>query len=54
MPFFIKNAEGFITNVINVTEASKNEEVQYLICELKQSYDGFTKLLEKKEKKKEK
>ncbi len=50
MPFFIKNAVGFITNVINVTEASKNEEVQCLIDELKKSYNCFSKLLENKEK----
>ncbi len=49
MPFYSKNATGFITNVINVTVASTNKEVQSLIDELKKTYDTFIQQYEKKE-----
>ncbi len=40
---------GFITNVINVTESSKDTEVQFLIDELKKTYNYFVNQLNKKE-----
>jgi len=49
MPFYARNPEGFITNIIDVTVSSGNPEVQYLIDELRESYDYFVNLLEKKE-----
>ena len=49
MPFYLKNATGFITNVINVTVSSKNTEIQFLIDELKKTYSTFIKQYEKKE-----
>ena len=45
----IKNTTGFITNVINVTVSSANTEVQFLIDELKKTYNTFIKQFEKKE-----
>ena len=49
MPFYSKNSTGFITNVINVTVSSANAEVQFLIDELKKTYNTFIKQYEKKE-----
>ena len=49
MPFYSKNTTGFITNVINVTASSTNAEVQFLIDELKKTYNTFIKQFEKKE-----
>ena len=49
MPFYSKNTTGFITNVINVTASSNNPEVQFLIDELKETYNTFIKQFEKKE-----
>lgn len=49
MPFYSKNTIGFITNVINVTTSSTNAEVQFLIDELKKTYNTFIKQFEKKE-----
>lgn len=49
MPFYSKNTTGFITNVINVTVSSANEEVQFLIDELQKTYNTFIKQFEKKE-----
>lgn len=49
MPFYSKNTTGFITNVINVTASSINAEVQFLIDELKKTYNTFIKQFEKKE-----
>ena len=49
MPFYSKNTTGFITNVINVTVSSKDKEVQFLIDELKKTYNTFIKQYEKKE-----
>ena len=49
MPFYAKNTTGFITNVINVTASSKDAEVQFLIDELKKTYNYFINQLEKKE-----
>ena len=49
MPFYSKNSTGFITNVINVTVSSANAEVQFLIDELKKTYNIFIKQFEKKE-----
>ena len=48
-PFYSKNTTGFITNVINVTASSTNAEVQFLIDELKKTYNTFIKQFEKKE-----
>ena len=49
MPFYLKNTTGFITNVINVTVSSTNREVQFLIDELKKTYNTFIKQYEQKE-----
>lgn len=49
MPFYSKNTTGFITNVINVTASSNDPEVQFLIDELKETYNTFIKQFEKKE-----
>ncbi len=49
MPFYFKNTTGFITNVINVTVSSTDTEVQFLIDELKKTYNTFIKQYEKKE-----
>lgn len=49
MPFYCKDATGFITNIINVTASSKNSEVQFLIDDLKKTYNTFIKQYEKKE-----
>lgn len=49
MPFYAKNATGFITNVINVTVSSKDTEVQFLIDELIKSYNYFIDQHKKKE-----
>lgn len=49
MPFYSKNSTGFITNVINVTVSSTDKEVQFLIDELKKTYNTFIKQYEKKE-----
>lgn len=49
MPFYAKNTTGFITNVINVTASSKNTEVQFLIDELRKTYNYFINQFEKKE-----
>lgn len=49
MPFYSKNTTGFITNVINVTVSSTDTEVQFLIDELKKTYNTFIKQYEKKE-----
>ena len=49
MPFYSKNATGFITNVINVTVTSTNTEMKSLIGELKKTYDTFIQQYEKKE-----
>lgn len=49
MPFYTKDATGFITNVINVTASSKDQEVQFLIDELKKTYNTFAKQYERKE-----
>ena len=49
MPFYSKNTTGFITNVINVTVSSTDKEVQFLIDELKKTYNTFIKQYEKKE-----
>lgn len=49
MPFYVKNATGFITNVINVTVSSKDTEVQFLIDELIKSYNYFIDQNKKKE-----
>lgn len=49
MSFFAKNTTGFITNVINVTASSKDTEVQFLIDELKKTYDYFINHFEQKE-----
>ena len=49
MPFYSKNTTGFITNVINVTASSTHAEVQFLIDELKKTYNTFIKQFEKKE-----
>lgn len=49
MPFYTKNTTGFITNVINVTASSTHAEVQFLIDELKKTYNTFIKQFEKKE-----
>lgn len=49
MPFYSKNATGFITNVINVTVSSPDKEVQFLINELKKTYNTFIKQFEEKE-----
>ena len=46
---YSKNSTGFITNVINVTVSSANAEVQFLIDELKKTYNTFIKQFEKKE-----
>lgn len=48
MPFYAKNTTGFITNVINVAASSKNAEVQFLIDELKKTYNYFINQFEKK------
>lgn len=48
MPFYSKNTTGFITNVINVTMSSANTEVQFLIDELKKTYNTFIKQFEKR------
>ncbi len=50
LPYVNETMTYLVTNVINVTEASKNEEAQHLIDELKKSYNSFVKLLENKEK----
>ena len=49
MPYYFKNGTGFITNVINVTVSSTDKEVQFLIDELKKTYNTFIKQYEKKE-----
>ena len=49
MPYYLKDTTGFITNVINVTVSSANTEVQFLIDELKKTYNTFIKQFEKKE-----
>lgn len=49
MPFYVKGTTGFITNVINVTASSKDQEVQFLIDELKKTYNTFAKQYERKE-----
>ena len=49
IPFYSKNTTGFITNVINVTVSSTDKEVQFLIDELKKTYNTFIKQYEKKE-----
>lgn len=49
MPFYAKNTTGFITNVINVTVSSKDTEVQFLIDELRKTYNYFIDQYEKKE-----
>lgn len=49
MPLYSKNTMGFITNVINVTASSNDSEVQFLIDELKKTYNVFIKQFEKKE-----
>ena len=49
MPFYVQNATGFITNVINVTASSKNTEVQFLIDELRKTYNYFINQIKKKE-----
>lgn len=49
MPFYVKDTTGFITNVINVTASSKDQEVQFLIDELKKTYNTFAKQYERKE-----
>lgn len=49
MPFFLKNATGFITNVINVTASSNDAEVQFLIDELRKTYNTFIRQFEEKE-----
>lgn len=49
MPFYAKDTTGFITNVINVTASSKDQEVQFLIDELKKTYNTFAKQYERKE-----
>lgn len=49
MPFYSKNTTGFVTNVINVTVSSGDTEVQFLIDELKRTYNTFIKQCEKKE-----
>lgn len=49
MPFYSKNTTGFITNVINVTASSGDSEVQFLIDELKRTYNTFIKQFENKE-----
>lgn len=49
MPFYSKNTTGFVTNVINVTVSSRDTEVQFLIDELKKTYNTFIKQCEKKE-----
>lgn len=49
MPFYAKDTTGFITNVINVTASSKDQEVQFLIDELKKTYHTFAKQYERKE-----
>ena len=49
MPRYFKNGTGFITNVINVTVSSTNKEVQFLIDELKKTYNTLIKQYEKKE-----
>lgn len=49
MPFYCRNTTGFITNVINVTTSSKDLEVQFLIDELRKTYNTFIKQYEKKE-----
>ena len=47
--YYSKNTTGFITNVINVTVSSTDKEVQFLIDELKKTYNTFIKQYEKKE-----
>lgn len=49
MPIHYKNHTGFITNVINVTGSSTDTEVQFLIDELKKTYNIFIEQYEKKE-----
>ena len=49
MPFYAKDATGFITNVINVTASSKDTEVQFLIDDLKRTYNTFIKQYETNE-----
>ena len=49
MPFYARDATGFITNVINVTASSKDTEVQFLIDDLKSTYNTFIKEFETKE-----
>lgn len=48
-PLYFQNSTGFITNVINVTVSSKDPEVQFLIDELKKTYNTFIKQYEQKE-----
>lgn len=49
MPFYTKGAAGFITNVINVTSSSNDTEVQFLIDELKKTYNTFINQFKTKE-----
>lgn len=48
MPLYLKNATGFITNVINVTASSNDTEIQFLIDELRKTYNTFIRQFEKK------
>ena len=48
MPLYLKNATGFITNVINVTASSNDTEIQFLIDELRKTYNTFIRHFEKK------
>ncbi len=46
--YYLKNTTGFITTVINVTASSTDTEVQFLINELKKTYNTFIKQYEKR------
>ncbi len=43
MPLFLKNATGFITNIISITASSNDTEIQFLIDELRKTYNNFIK-----------
>ena len=54
MPTLAEKTRGFITNVIDVRVSSKDSEVQFLVDELKDTYNSFVGHLKNKEKQEEK